>query len=864
MKRVLHIPGFNYAEALIRAGKIDFGDRVTTTSEWEMNNHISTKGYGSFSQWHLGSDEDIADNNTRSKWSYCFTSDFYNVNRALLVQILESSTGLGDAETDIASKVSELIAAIDVKQMSVQFGAVSITAPTAADKKGWKWNVTIIRAGETLTNPPMYVPVTALHASVDVFEGAKVYANSVADRAGHKSNRNEKVPSDVIAVLSKPYVDGEELKATMSILPSGQWLRDNLIALNEDNMIDTVYQLSVDSSVDAKRALVASLNKTLPVVNRIVRADVDIVGEAAAGGRINRLAASKQSHEHNHNNQKGTTTMRQKLLSLLFFFPALLAGKTADEWMKVEENQMYSHLLQAGKGFLPSSLPDGMTDQAVDTLVASYRENAARIVDAKFENGVLSLQAAKADPPPAPAVNPPVDKNILSLQAALDEQKKVTDNLMKEQCASLLASRVATLPVPLKEAITKKFSGKVFSVGELESAISDGRELIAPFMGGVNDHGLGIRAGMDSFDKLQAGMDMFFLASNQGLNPMKPGTDEYKQAANGISPFRSLREFYIVATGDTNVTGRQDRNMRLTASLESSDWADIISTAMNKRLVRDYLALNLETWRAWVTLRDGVTNFKQQEAVRYGGYSNLPTVAEGGAYTGLTSPDDEKAYWSPSKKGGTEDITREMIMNDDVSALQRIPTRMARAAAQTLHEFIYDFIRPSVNPTIYDSVALYHASHGNTATAALDATALKAARLRMKKQTMLSSGKRLGIRAGFLIVPSDLEVTAYGLLTPAFDKSNGVPEFLQQIGLTPIVVDYWTDPTDWVLAARKEDTEMVEIGFVNGQETPQTFISDLPNVGSMFTNDKITYKIRHEYGGAIVDYRGLDGNIVAG
>lgn len=858
MKPLLNISGFNYAEALVRAGKINFGDRLPTMSEWDHNSFISSKGYGAYSQWFLGMDSDIAENNTRGKWLYCFTTDFYEVSRALVAQTLDLATAAEQA--DIVEKATALLEAIDAKQMSVQFGAVSIASPVAADKKGWKWDVTIIREGETITNPPMYIPNAALHASVDVFEGAKVYANSVADKAGHKSNRNEKVPGDVIAVLSKPYVLGEELRATMTILPSGAWLKDNLLALNEENMIDTVYQLSVDSSVDAKRSFVASLNKTLPVVNRIVKADVDIVGEAAAGGKINRLAASKNSNSpNNSHHQKGSTTMRQKLLSLLFFFPALLAGKSSEDWMKVQENELYSHLLQAGKGFLPSALPDGMTETSVDTLCASYRDNAAKIASAKFENGVLALQAAKADPPaPAPVVK---TDNIEDLKAAVEAAKKQTEEIQKMQCANILASSTNSLPVTLRDSIRKKYNGKIFTVAELQASIDEGRELIAPYMNPmINNKGMDLKAGMDQYDKVQAAVDGLFLTSGSRLSQLKAGTDDYKKELKGVDPFRSIKEAYIVITGDENVTGQIPRNLR--ASLESADWTDIISTAMNKALVRDYAMLNLDTWRSFTDVVS-LNDFKENQRVRFGGYANLPDVAEGGSYNPLTSPDDEKASYSAGKKGGTEDLTREMIKNDDVQALVKIPTRMARAAAQTLHQFVFDFIRPGNNPTIYDAIALYHATHANTGTTALGATPLANARLRMKKQTMLTNGKRIGIRGGFLIVPSDLEETAYGLLTPALDKYNQVPAFLQQVGIVPIVVDYWTDATDWVLAAKREDVSGLEVGFVDGQETPSVFISDLPNAGSMFTNDKSTFKIRHEYGGAIIDYRAFDGSIVA-
>jgi len=59
------------------------------------------------------------------------------------------------------------------------------------------------------------------------------------------------------------------------------------------------------------------------------------------------------------------------------------------------------------------------------------------------------------------------------------------------------------------------------------------------------------------------------------------------------------------------------------------------------------------------------------------------------------------------------------------------------------------------------------------------------------------------------------------------------------------------------------DVPTIEIGFLNGREEPELFVQDEPTNGSMFSNDKITYKVRHIYGGAVLDYRGLQGNVVA-
>ena len=56
---------------------------------------------------------------------------------------------------------------------------------------------------------------------------------------------------------------------------------------------------------------------------------------------------------------------------------------------------------------------------------------------------------------------------------------------------------------------------------------------------------------------------------------------------------------------------------------------------------------------------------------------------------------------------------------------------------------------------------------------------------------------------------------------------------------------------------------MIEIAFLNCQETPDLFLQDQPTNGNVFSNDKLTYKIRHIYGGGVLDFRGFTGNIVA-
>lgn len=320
---------------------------------------------------------------------------------------------------------------------------------------------------------------------------------------------------------------------------------------------------------------------------------------------------------------------------------------------------------------------------------------------------------------------------------------------------------------------------------------------------------------------------------------------------------RSFKECYVEMTGDRNVTGdlanvdmgrlRESLGESFRESLISSSWANALGDSMTRRMQAIYTGqTDLQAWRKVATTTP-VNDFRTQERTRIGGYGNLPAVVQGAAYTALSSPGDDKASYAVTKRGGTEDVTLEMIMNDDVQAIRRIPIELALAAANTLYEFVFDFFR--TNPTIYDTVALYHATHSNLFTAALDATSFAAHRLAMLKQTRAGSAKRMATAPKSVLVPFELQETAYNLFVR---NQNLDKTFVQSINPEVIPVAYWTDANDWCSVADPMQLPVLEIGFLRGQEEPELFVQDMPNVGSMFSNDKTTYKIRHIYSGAVL------------
>lgn len=239
---------------------------------------------------------------------------------------------------------------------------------------------------------------------------------------------------------------------------------------------------------------------------------------------------------------------------------------------------------------------------------------------------------------------------------------------------------------------------------------------------------------------------------------------------------RSIRECYVAITGDRDITGRAPRHMRLTEALTTTSFPDVLGDALQRRMLADYR--NPGIYDVWHDLANivPVGDFRDQHRVRYGGYGDLPIVAEADPYEPVDSPTDEEAIYRVRKRGGTETVTLEMIKNDDVGVVLQVPIRMSRAAKRTLSKFVLDFLR--LNAAIYDTKALFHADHGNLGSAALSAASIAAARIAMKAQQEKDSAEPLGIPPRFLWVPDALEQTAFDLFRLG---TNNEANFIQSL-----------------------------------------------------------------------------------
>ncbi|HEU0169056.1 MAG TPA: Mu-like prophage major head subunit gpT family protein [Chloroflexota bacterium] len=425
------------------------------------------------------------------------------------------------------------------------------------------------------------------------------------------------------------------------------------------------------------------------------------------------------------------------------------------------------------------------------------------------------------------------------------------------ECARTLDGLLAAtkLPDPFRDKLRKRFAGGEADAQTIQEAIDDETDALAS----VAAEGLitGMGADKASITGTRTEVDRFQTALDILL-----GVDVSEAERTSTPKLSGIREAYIVATGDPDIHGATDfeRALIREADTTTSSFGFLLGTSMNKRLLKEYQAWPNE----WVKFASVVPikDFKQQDRIRLASFGSLPVVAEDSAYT-TVSLSDTRAIYRASKYGQIVAVSREVIVNDDLQAIRQIPQKLAVAAAYTLAEFVYGFLSGGRATNIYDGNLLFDAAAGpynhghNRRVDALATAGLTTGITTMKEQTNMA-GKRIGLKPSFLVVPPELEFTALQLI-----KSGGLPGGNQNdinpvMGYCEVIVSpQLANTLEWYLIADPRMVDTVEVGFVGGQVNPVLLVQDQPLFGLNFTQDVISYKVRHEYGGAVVDYRGF-------
>jgi hypothetical protein len=347
-----------------------------------------------------------------------------------------------------------------------------------------------------------------------------------------------------------------------------------------------------------------------------------------------------------------------------------------------------------------------------------------------------------------------------------------------------------------------------------------------------------------------------------------------RRPTQDVAPLSGIREAYMLLSGDYEMTGLFHSERIQLANVTSATMSNLVANVLNKVVINLFMEYP-RWWEKFVTMED----FSTLQAVKWvtlGGVGELPTVAEGASYTEF-SWDDWAASTTFVKKGGYLGLTLEAIDKDDTRRIQAAPRALAQATWLTLGKSISSIFTANagVGPTLSDSLALFHATHGNLGSATLSVTTWAAARLAMRKMTEINSSERLGTLTAprYLLVPPDLEITALQVLaseqdyTYALANGTAAPAnpfsegdvFMARMNFARervVVIDLWTDTNNWAAVADPRLYPSIGLGFRYGR-TPEIYSVASPTAGLMFTADTMPIKVRFFFAVGPTDYRGL-------
>lgn len=289
----------------------------------------------------------------------------------------------------------------------------------------------------------------------------------------------------------------------------------------------------------------------------------------------------------------------------------------------------------------------------------------------------------------------------------------------------------------------------------------------------------------------------------------------------------------------------------------TTDFPLLLMDTVNRTLLAQY-AIQERTFTAWAR-RSTMNDFRTVTRARLSELlGDLEKVREGEEYKYGTFSESGESY-KLAKYGKIIGITWEAIINDDLSAFDRVPQAFAAAAARLQTNIVYSMLLANGFATMSDGAALFSAAHKNfVGTAAnqtaggtaLSETSLTTAYTSFRQQED-AAGNKLNLKPKYLIVGPKNEFLAQKLTSVNFVATKqGDTPVGSLTGLT-LIVDAEIENYEWFLAADPASLDTVEYAFLAGEE--ELFIDQREG----FNIDGIEVKARLIFAAKAIDWRGL-------
>lgn len=274
----------------------------------------------------------------------------------------------------------------------------------------------------------------------------------------------------------------------------------------------------------------------------------------------------------------------------------------------------------------------------------------------------------------------------------------------------------------------------------------------------------------------------------------------------------------------------------------------ILSNVANKELLQGYMEEDM-VWKE-IAQTKTVSDFKTVTSYRLLDDMSYDKLGPGGVMKHGTLS-EESFTRSVDTYAKMASLTRQDIINDDLSAFDDLRNRIGRGGAMKLNDLFWSTFLGNL-ATIFTATRTNYIT-GATTNLGTDGVGLGLGQKAWRQRTTPSAdgAKRLSGTAKFLLVPPELETIAdalYGARNIAAVKVSDVNTFANKY--TPIVANQLSDSsisgystTAWYLLGDKSQGTPVVVSFLNGQETPTVESADAD-----FNQLGIQFRGYHDFG----------------
>lgn len=343
------------------------------------------------------------------------------------------------------------------------------------------------------------------------------------------------------------------------------------------------------------------------------------------------------------------------------------------------------------------------------------------------------------------------------------------------------------------------------------------------------------------------------------LNPSQFKNDENARRFRGDSLLDIARRF-VAATGRSTEGMSKMEIATIGLGMErggyhsTSDFPLVLADVANKSARRMYD--EAPATFAPLARRGTLPDFKPIYRTQLGEAPSLVAVGEGGEFKHGTIGEGREQYQLASY-GKVVGFTRKALINDDLGLFETVVSRFGRSARDLESNVVWALI--TANAAMGDSIALFHASHGNLSSggaAAISVTSIGAARAAMRIQKGLDGVQLISVAPKYLVVPAAKETIAdqfvsQNMLAATNAEKNPFAGRLQVICEPRLDAN---STTAWYVFADPSQVDTIEYAYLAGEEAPRIET----RVG--FDVDGLEIKCAHDFGAKVIDWRGINKN----